>query len=66
MPDITLSNDELQSAAMACRVAMALAECDAAGQDNPRIKASFAESANRYLTLAAKFERARQRRESSS
>jgi hypothetical protein len=59
MPDVTLSTDELRDAAMACRIAAHQAEHDAARQDNPRLKASFVEGAQRYLTLAAKFESAR-------
>jgi molecular chaperone GrpE (heat shock protein) len=59
MPDITLSNDELQAAAMGCRIGAAQAEQDAERQENPRLKTSFVESAQRYLTLAAKFESTR-------
>jgi hypothetical protein len=59
MPDISLSTDELQVAAMACRVAMALAEQDAKRQENPRIKQSFTDSAARYAELGLKFENAR-------
>jgi hypothetical protein len=59
MPDVTLSTDEMRDCAMACRVANALAERDAANQDNPRIKQTLSETAQRYLTLAGKFERAR-------
>jgi hypothetical protein len=62
MPDITLSNDELQAASMACRIGAAQAERDAKRQENPRLKSSFVESAQRYLRLAEQFEDARVKR----
>jgi hypothetical protein len=56
MPDITLSNDDLQAVAMACRIAGRQAERDAAGQENPRIRKGFIDSAARYCALATRFE----------
>jgi hypothetical protein len=60
MPDISLSLDELQAVAMACRIGAAQAELDAAGQENPRIRQGFADSAARYSALAVRFESARE------
>jgi hypothetical protein len=59
MATLELSNDELQAAAMACRIGAAQAERDAERQENPRIKQSFTDSAARYSALAERFEGAR-------
>jgi hypothetical protein len=62
MPDITLTNDELRDSAIAARIAPSEAAHDAERQENPRIKQTFSEAAQRYLTLAEKFESAREKR----
>jgi hypothetical protein len=63
MNALNLSDDELQDAAQAARIASVQAEGDADRQSNPRIKAMFENSARRWKELATKFERARVRRE---
>lgn len=56
MPQIDLSDSELQNAAQAARVAAAQAECDAARQTNPGTRKLFEQSARTYLALSTKFE----------
>jgi hypothetical protein len=60
MPTLDLTNDEMQRTAMACRIGAARAERDAARQENPRIKATFAEAAALYMRLSERFEKARE------
>jgi hypothetical protein len=59
MNALNLSDDELQDAAQAARIACVQAEHDAERQSNPRIKSMFDSSARRWRELANKFERAR-------
>jgi len=59
MPSMELATDEMRTAAMACRIGAAQAQQDAERQDNPRLRATFAEAAERYTALAARFENAR-------
>jgi hypothetical protein len=61
MTPLNLSDDELQDAAQAARIASVQAETDSAKQSSPRVKAMFDSSARRWRELAAKFERARVR-----
>jgi hypothetical protein len=61
MPSLTFTDDELQDAAQAARIAAVQAEADAGRQTNPGIKATFARCAHRWRELANKFERARVR-----
>jgi len=59
---LDLTDDELQDAAQAARLASVQAEKDADRQSNPSIKSLLDGSARRWRELAAKFERARVRR----
>lgn len=59
MSAIQLTDDELQDAAQAARVASALAEKDAEKQSSPKVRGLFENSARRFLELSEKFERAR-------
>jgi hypothetical protein len=56
---LNLTDDELQDAAQAARLASVQAEKDADRQSNPSIKSLLDGSARRWRELAAKFERAR-------
>jgi len=62
MTPLDLTDDELQDAAQAARLASVQAEKDADRQSNPGIKSLLDGSARRWRELAAKFERARVRR----
>jgi chromosome segregation ATPase len=66
MIHLDFTDDELQDAAQAARVASVQAEKDAERQSNPRIKAMFDGTARRFSELAAKFERARSARRTGS
>lgn len=59
MPTLDLTTEELRDAAMASRAAAQRAKLDAGINENPRIKAAFAASAERYGALSEKLERAR-------
>jgi hypothetical protein len=59
MAPLNLSDDELQDAAQAARIASVQAEQDADKQSSPRVKGLFENSARRWRELAEKFERAR-------
>jgi len=59
MPSLNLTDEELQDAAQAARIAAVQAEADANRQTNPAIKATFARCARRWRELANKFDRAR-------
>jgi hypothetical protein len=59
MTPLDLSDDELQDAAQAARIASVQAENDSEKQSSPRVKAMFDSSARRWRELAEKFERAR-------
>jgi hypothetical protein len=59
MTPLNLTDDELQDAAQAARLASVLADKDAEKQTNPRIKAMFDASARSFKELANKFEQAR-------
>ena len=61
MKTLDFTDDELQDAAQAARIACVQAEKDAEKQSNPTIKGMFDSSARRWRELAAKFERARAR-----
>jgi hypothetical protein len=61
MNPLHLTDDELQDAAQAARIACVQAEKDAEKQTNPTIKGMFDSSARRWRELANKFERARSR-----
>ena len=61
MTPLNLTDDELQDAAQAARIACTQAEKDAEKQSNPTIRGMFDSSARRWRELAAKFERARVR-----
>ena len=61
MTALNLTDDELQDAAQAARLASVQAEKDADRQSNPSIKSLLDGSARRWRELAAKFERARVR-----
>lgn len=61
MNPLQLTDDELQDAAQAARIACVQAEKDAEKQSNPTIKSMFDGSARRWRELATKFERARSR-----
>jgi hypothetical protein len=61
MPPINLTDDELQDAAQAARVASVQSEQDADKQSSPKVRAMFEYSARRFKELADKFERARVR-----
>jgi hypothetical protein len=57
---MALSAEDLQRAAMACRVAADQARRDVERQENPQTKAIFEKMAAEYIKLAERFERARQ------
>jgi hypothetical protein len=59
MNPLNLTDDELQDAAQAARIASVQAETDAEKQSSPRVKSMFDSSARRWRELAEKFERAR-------
>jgi len=59
MNPLQLTDDELQDAAQAARIACVQAEKDAEKQSNPTIRGMFDNSARRWRELATKFERAR-------
>jgi hypothetical protein len=59
MNPLNLTDDELQDAAQAARIASVQAEADAEKQSSPRVKSMFDSSARRWRELAEKFERAR-------
>jgi hypothetical protein len=61
MNALNLTDDELQDAAQAARIASVQAENDAEKQSSPRVRAMFESSARRWRELADKFERARMR-----
>jgi hypothetical protein len=61
MNTLNFTDDELQDAAQAARIASIQAETDADKQSSPRVKALFDSSARRWRELAEKFERARTR-----
>lgn len=59
MSTLNFTDDELQDAAEAARLASDQADKDAEKQSSPRVKAMFDGSARRYRELANKFENAR-------
>jgi hypothetical protein len=59
VPAIDLTDSELRDAAQATRLAAHRAQQDAATQPNPRINATFAADAERYVRLSEKFGAAR-------
>ncbi len=59
MTPLNLTDDELQDAAQAARLASEQAEKDAERHTNPTIRSMFDGTARRWRELAAKFERAR-------
>jgi hypothetical protein len=59
MSTLDFTDDELQDAAEAARLASEQADKEAERQSSPRIKAMFDGSARRFRELANKFERAR-------
>ncbi|MBC8027374.1 MAG: hypothetical protein H7Y89_15375 [Steroidobacteraceae bacterium] len=59
MSTLNFTDDELQDAADAARLASEQADKDADRQSSPRIRAMFDGSARRFAELARKFERAR-------
>jgi hypothetical protein len=61
MNPLNLTDDELQDAAQAARIASVQAETDADKQSSPRVRSMFENSARRWRELADKFERARMR-----
>ena len=61
MNSLNLTDDELQDAAQAARIASVQAETDADKQTSTRIRSMFESSARRWRELADKFERARMR-----
>lgn len=61
MNPLNLTDDELQDAAQAARIACVQAETDSEKQSSPRVKSMFDSSARRWRELAEKFERARLR-----
>lgn len=61
MSTIQFTDEELQDAAEAARLASAQADKEAEKQNSPRIRAMWDASARRFAELAKKFERARQR-----
>jgi hypothetical protein len=61
MKTLNLTDDELQDAVQAARIASVQAEKDAERQSNPQVKGLFDSSARRWRELAAKFEKARLR-----
>jgi hypothetical protein len=56
---LNLTDDELQDAAQAARIASEQAEKDAERHTNPTLRSMFDGTARRWRELAAKFERAR-------
>ena len=61
MKTLNLTDDELQDAVQAARIASVQAEKDAERQSNPQVKGMFDSSARRWRELASKFEKARLR-----
>jgi hypothetical protein len=59
MKTLNLTDDELQDAVQAARIASVQAEKDAERQSNPQVKGMFDSSARRWRELAKKFETAR-------
>jgi hypothetical protein len=59
MKPLNLTDDELQDAAQAARIASEQAEKDAERHTNPTLRSMFDGTARRWRELAAKFERAR-------
>jgi hypothetical protein len=59
MKTLDFTDDELQDAAQAARIASVQAEKDSERQSNPQVKGMFDNSARRWRELANKFERAR-------
>ena len=59
MTPLNLTDDELQDAAQAARIASEQAEKDAERHTNPIIRSMFDGTARRWRELADKFERAR-------
>ena len=59
MAPLHLTDDELQDAAQAARIASEQAERDAERHTNPTIRSMFDGTARRWRELADKFERAR-------
>ncbi len=59
MTPLNLTDDELQDAAQAARIASEQAEKDAERHTNPTIRSMFDGTARRWRELADKFERAR-------
>jgi hypothetical protein len=62
MKTVALTDDELQYAAQAARVASVQAEKDSERQSNPQVKGMFDSSARRWRDLAKKFETTRLKR----
>lgn len=59
MPNLELTDSELQSAAQAARISRHQALTSAAAQENPSTRAIFQSSAQHFEALAAKLEQAR-------
>lgn len=59
MNHLNFTDDELQDAAQAARIASYQAEQDAEKQQSPRVRGMFENSARRWKELAEKFESAR-------
>jgi hypothetical protein len=59
MTSLHLTDDELQDAAQAARIASEQAEKDAERHTNPTLRSMFDGTARRWRELANKFERAR-------
>jgi len=59
MPPLNLTDDELQDAAIAARIASAQADLEAERHVNPKIRSMHDSCARRWRELAEKFERAR-------
>jgi len=59
MKTLNLTDDELQDAVQAARIASVQAEKDAERQSNPQVRVMFDSSARRWRELAKKFETAR-------
>ena len=59
MTPLKLSDDELQDAAQAARIASVQSEKDAERQSSPKVRGLFENCARRFRELADKFERAR-------
>jgi len=62
MKHLQLTDDELQDAAQAARIASVQAEKDSERQSNPQVKTMFDSSARRWRELAKKFETERMKR----